>query len=327
VRAQLPTRIYQGDPLEAAIAVAPPERVAAAFAFVRHAGDLPFERVTLVPDGHGYFRGALPAALVAPPAVEVWLEVIDRDGAASRVASAERPTRIEVEALPGSGPRSPGPGRSSVSGFFEFVDFNRFRGNDYYLQAESDFAYRVDKWFYAVRTGFGVLYGRGGSVADLDPKDGHACDPRAQMPDPACGHEVGFNYGYVEAELHFGRLFGISARLLGGQTVQGNGVGAELRFRIGNERGTNLQLGGSIISDLGALALLSLEWDVIHGWPMSATVIVSNQPADADLGVRIVYQIAYRVKSWFQPALRIGYDARNVDHGGLSVGLGLVMAW
>src|SRR5207249_3120718 len=116
---------------------------------------------------------------------------------------------IAVEALPG-GLRSPGPGHSAVHGFFEFVDFNRFRGNDYYLLTESDFMYRLGGILYALRTGFGVLYGRGGSVDDLD---------RSNDPEKQKGHEVGFNYGYFEGELHFHRLVGVAARILGGHTV------------------------------------------------------------------------------------------------------------
>ena len=206
----------------------------------------------------------------------------------------------------------------ALEGYFEFVDFNRFRGNDYYLVTEADFMYRVGTWFYSVRTGFGILSGRGGRVADLDNSN----DPALQK-----GGVVGFNYGYVETEFRFHRLFAMSARLLGGQTMRGDGIGGELRMRIGNETGTNLVLGGSIASDIGALGLLQLEWDVIRGWPMSASVIVTNQPIQADLGVRLVYQIGYRAKPWIQPTFRIGYDVRNIEHGGLSLGVGLVLSW
>jgi hypothetical protein len=185
-----------------------------------------------------------------------------------------------------------------------------------------------------------VLQGRGGDKDLLDSKNGSAaigpnnqpfpqdspCDPTIKY-DPRCGREVGFNYGYVEAELHFGRYVGVITRLLAGQTVDGNGVGAELRLRIGPEMGTNLVAGGSILRDIGALGLLQLETHVSQTWPMSLAVMVTNQPAEENIGVRIVYQIAYRARSWIQPALRVGYNVRDKDHGGLSVGLGLIMGW
>ena len=106
-----------------------------------------------------------------------------------------------------------------------------------------------------------------------------------------------------------------------------HGGGAELKLRIGSELGTNLIIGGAIISDFGALAQLKLEWNVIRNWPMSVTVVATNQPVQTDLGVRLIYQVGWRFRGWFAPTARIGYDVRNINHGGLSVGLGVVMGW
>jgi hypothetical protein len=323
---QIPEHIYERDPLEFAIHVTHAERVATAFAYVRLPEEITYRAVPLGRDGDGYFRGAVPPQWVAPPTIEVFVEMVDTAGKRFSAATGTAPRSIAVEPLP-TPPTPPGPGHSAIRGFFEFVDFNRFRGNDYYFVAEGDFTYRLGIWLWAVRTGFGVLYGRGGNVGDLDAA---TCDPSKSAPDPsalACGSEVGFNYGYLELEFHLHKYVGIVGRLLGGQTVQGNGIGGELRLRIGQETGTNLLLGGSFLKDIGALGLLQLEWNVIRGWPMSASVIVTNQPSEQNIGVRIVYQVAYRARSWLQPALRIGYDARNISHGGLSLGLGLIMAW
>jgi hypothetical protein len=333
---QLPDELYEHDPLAFSIYVRHAEEVAAAFAYVRRPEQMTYQRLVLARDGDGYFHALAPDDWVVPPRLEVFIEVVDRAGAVLTAGTATAPRRITVDRLPTQ--RDPlERDRSAVRGFFEFVDFNRFRGNDYYLVAEGDFTYRLGTWLWAVRTGFGVLYGRGGKVQDLDATDSSknliACDPSkldSAPTDPAalaCGHEVGFNYGYVEAEFHIGRYVGLAARFLGGQTVQGAGVGGELRLRIGQETGTNLLAGGSFLKDIGALGLLQLECNVVRGWPMSAAVIVTNQPAQEDIGVRIVYQVAYRARSWLQPALRIGYDARNISHGGLSLGLGLIMAW
>ena len=167
--------------------------------------------------------------------------------------------------------------------------------------------YRLGGILYSVRTGFGTLSGYGESVANLDE--------RMMAPRP-----VGINYGYVEGELRFHRLVGLAARGLAGQSRAGAGGGAELKLRIGSELGTNLIIGGAIISDFGALAQLKLEWNVIRSWPMSVTVVATNQPVQTDLGVRLIYQVGWRFRGWFAPTARIGYDVRNINHGGLSVG-------
>jgi hypothetical protein len=254
--------------------------------------------------------------LIRPPAVELFVEVVDASGPTVTDGTEAEPKSIPITTLP-PGPASPGPGHSAVRVFTEWVDWNSYRFNDWHALVESDFMYRLGGTLYSVRLGFGALRGRGGKVADLDGPD----TTKNQ------GHEVGFNYGYIEGELRFGRLVGLAARLTAGETFAGPGVGAEVKLRIGPETGTNLVVGGSLVSDLGALAQLALEWDVIRLFPMSASVIVTNQPAGEDVGVRLVYQVALRARPWLQPALRIGYDARNIDHGGVSVGLGLVMGW
>jgi hypothetical protein len=112
-----------------------------------------------------------------------------------------------------------------------------------------------------------------------------------------------------------------------GQTLSGPGVGGELKLRIGQVTGTNLQLAAYYFKDFGALGSLHLEWNVVKSVPMGAAVIVTNQPAQGDVGVRILYQIAFRARPWLQPALRIGIAARNIEQIGLSLGFGLITAW
>jgi hypothetical protein len=313
-KGKLPARVFVGDPLEVAIVVTPAERARSAAAYVRGPADASFERIDLAPDGDGYFRAMVPAARVALPSVQLFVEVVDVDGrTVSVIGSPTAPAEVIVEGLPAGAP-SPGPGHSAVRGTFEFVSFNTRALNDWYMVAESDFMYRIGTVLWSVRSGFGVLYGMGGRVRDLDIAG-------------LAPHPVGFNYGYFEAELRFGKLVGLSGRLLGGQTVRGDGIGAEMRLRIGSETGTSLVVGGSVLSSIGALALLQLQWDAIKGWPMSGTVIVTNQPAGADIGVRLVYEISYRALWWLQPTLRVGYELRNISHGGFSGGLGLVLGW
>ena len=310
----VPRKIYAGEPLEVAIYVGNPGQVQHAMLYIRREGEATYQLLPFKEDATGYFRILVPSRLAAAGTVELFVGLRDSEGRLlQRLGSAELPTDVVIEAPIGA-PPSPGPNHSAVSGFFEFVDFNRFRGNDYYFNAEADFMYRIGGVLYSVRTGFGTLSGYGESVNNLDVLN--------QAPRP-----VGINYGYLEGELRFHRLVGLAVRGLAGQSKAGPGGGAELKLRIGSEMGTNLIIGGAIISDFGALAQLKLEWNVIRSWPMSVTVVATNQPVQTDLGVRLIYQVGWRFRHWFAPTLRIGYDVRNINHGGLSLGLGVVMGW
>lgn len=328
ILAQLPTRLDAADSVELAITMRDPTAVRAAFAYVRRPEAHTYERIVLAPDGDGYFRGRIPLAIVAPPSFELFLEAWSQSEERITAGTPLNPVSVHVDPRPGRPPIGPR-GRSEFRGFFEYVDFNRFKGNDYYLVSEGDFTFRPGTWLAGVSGGFGVLYGRGGKNDVLQGlKDPSLCRDAPDSPvDPACGQRAGFNYGYFELEFRFGKYVGLAPRLMVGQTVAGAGAGGELKLRIGQATATNLQLGVSYFKDFGALGSLHLEWTVVRGLPMGASVIVTNQPAQGDVGVRIVYQIAYRARPWLQPALRLGVAARNIEQIGLSAGLGLITAW
>lgn len=310
----VPERLYQGDPLEIVVYVQNPQVLRFIWLYLKPDSARTYDRLALVPAGDGYYRLRLPDRYTRAGTLEYFVGFVNTAGQDySLHGTAGQPTALVIDPPPAP-PMSPGPDHSAVSGFFEFVDFNRFRGNDYFFKAEADFMYRIGGILYSVRTGFGLLSGVGESVRNLDDL--------GMAPRP-----VGINYGYVEGELRFHRLVGLAARALAGQTQTGAGAGAELKLRIGSELGTNLIIGGAIISDFGGLAQLQLEWNVIRNWPMSVLVVATNQPVQTDLGVRLVYQVGWRLRRWFAPTARIGYDFRNINHGGLSLGMGIVMGW
>jgi hypothetical protein len=328
ILASLPQRLEVGDPVDLAITMREPFSVQAAFAYVRRPDSNAYDRITLRRDGDGYFRGRLPAPVIAPPSFEIFLEAVGNDNLRMTAGTPVSPLQIHVDPR-ASGPRPAQRNKSELRSFFEYVDFNRFKRNDYYLVAEGDFTYRPGTWLAGISAGFGVMYGRGGKNEDLQLlQSGTDCGSmvttEARSP---CGQRAGFNYGYFETEFRFGKWVSMVPRIVVGQTVQGPGAGGELKLRIGQYTGTNLLLGVSYFKDFGALGSLQLEWNVIRGWPMAASVIVTNLPAQGDVGVRIVYQLAYRARSFLQPALRIGVAARNIEQIGMSVGLGLIAAW
>ncbi|MBK7075360.1 MAG: hypothetical protein IPH44_23995 [Myxococcales bacterium] len=100
-----PKRALAGGDVPLAFVLADPEQVVAASLHVRTRGQTVFERVELVREHGVYLRGALPAALVAAPGVEYFVEAIGADGSAGAAyASDVAPATIEVDA--------PAPGRA-----------------------------------------------------------------------------------------------------------------------------------------------------------------------------------------------------------------------
>ena len=82
-----------------AFVLADPAQVVAASLHVRTRGQPVYERVELVREHDIYLRGALPAALVAAPGVEYFVETIGADGSAGAAyASDAAPATIEVDA-------------------------------------------------------------------------------------------------------------------------------------------------------------------------------------------------------------------------------------
>ena len=43
--------------------------------------------------------------------------------------------------------------------------------------------------------------------------------------------------------------------------------------------------------------------------------------------MRLIADVGLRKMSWFYPSARVSYQARDIDHGGLSGGLGLNFDW
>jgi hypothetical protein len=116
-------------------------------------------------------------------------------------------------------------------------------------------------------------------------------------------------------------------KVLAGLTPDGLGGGLESRLRFGDERGTNLVVGGQVASRIGSLAMAKLTWNVVPEFPMAGTVELTNEPVSTDLGVRMLFDIGWQRFRFFRPTLTLGYSVRAVDHGGPTVGLASVFSW
>lgn len=326
-----PREVLAGTPLTFGIEVA--GHVVGAVLHVRGADETTFATLPMKPAGAGYFRVEVPASQLRPPHVSYFVEAVLPSGTAVAVeGTSVEPHRIEVvDTRPGAVAAY----ERVFSLWTDYADYNRLRGNDYAWQTEGFFGLRFgDTGLRAARSGFGVYKGVGGSIQDLD-KSVPAKTPRA----------VGLTYGYIEGEAGLSPFWGLVGRLVLGLGKEGVTGGVQAFVRIGNDKRTNMLLGGEFLGGIGLRGIAHFELAVFPRVPISLRAEVTNQPAGtspsyssvgydpniaygtADVGVRFVGQVGYRITPAFTLHVRGSYQARNIYHGGPGFGGGATIAW
>lgn len=188
----------------------------------------------------------------------------------------------------------------------------------------------------AVRSGFGVYRGAGGSLRDLDEL---GKEPRA----------TGLTYGYLEGEFGASAFVSLVGRGLVGVKDDGRSGGAQLLLRIGNDRRTNLLIGGEVLGGVGLRSITQLQLASFERVPILLRTEVTNQPAGtrtaepvavkdgvapealstdtADIGARAIVQVGYRFTPELTVSLRGSYQGRTIRHAGPGVGAGVTYEW
>jgi hypothetical protein len=249
------------------------------------------------------------------------------------VGTAESPLTIEVHDAPRA--RPPASPAASVALFTDYANYNRMRANDYAWQSEGYFGLRYnDVGVRAVRSGFGVYRGVGGSIRELDELGLE-------------GRKVGLTYGYLEGEFGASNFVGLIGRVVLGLTDDGVNGGGQFFLRLGNDRLTNILLGGEILGGIGLKGIAELQWNTIPRVPIVLRTEVTNQPAgsppkgstdagstsssssltNGDIGARAMVQIGYRIVPSFTFALRGSYEGRTIQHAGPGAGAGVSYTW
>jgi hypothetical protein len=211
----------------------------------------------------------------------------------------------------------------------DFADYNRMRGNDHFLQTEGSFGVRLgDTGIRAVRLGFGVYRGVGGSIDDLDKKN---LAPRA----------VGLTYGYLETEIGFARAFSLLARGSIGLIDSGVTGGGQAGFRIGSDLKTNLVLGAELLGGVGARGYAQLELASFERVPIMLRTEVTNQPAGmtpaasdehtstgaSQVGGRGIVQVGVKILPELVVSLRGSFQGRTIQHAGPGFGGAVSFVW
>jgi len=313
VKAGAPNTALAGEPLFFTLTHLAGPAPHAAMLHWRAQGAPGYQTLHMRAEPTGHFRAEIPRDAAVEPAIEYFVELADEDGASQVISgSATSPQRVAIQ-LPAASRPIERERRSRVRIHDEYVDFNRFKGNDVYNLFEVDFLYRVLTAVHSVRVGFGSYQGRG--------------TPKELLDTDAVPRRVGFTYGFSEIELRLHESLAGLGRVSAGVNRQGLSTGFELGMRIGSETGTSLTLRGATLSRIGKRANLALAWDAVEGWPMSAEVVVTNEPIGEDLGVRLLYTVGRSITPWLDLSGRVGYQLRDINHSGLTLGLGTTFHW
>ncbi len=301
--------------------------VAGAVLHARSKGAPSYRSFPMTSDGKGYWGATLPGDRVSAPSVEYFIEAVTPSGAGMPIAGhADSPHDVDVHAVPKARPRPAI--LNSASLVTDYADYNRFRGNDRAWQTEGSFGMRFgDTGVRALRTGFGVFRGIGGSVAELDEQG-------------LAGRKVGLTYGYLETEIGLHRSFSLLGRLAVGLLDQGVSGGGQALFRIGNDRGTNLLLGGEVLGGVGLRSIVELNLRVFPRFPILIRSEVTNQPAGSSgttiggtasgvsqVGARGIAQLGWKIVPELTVALRGSFQGRTITHAGPGLGGEVSYEW
>ncbi len=303
----------------------------------RRSSEPAYQSLPMKATGAGYFSVTLPKEKVVAPSLDFFIEAVGTTGGATAiVGSADKPDTLSVAEAPKVSP--PKSYKTVAALWTDYADYNRLLRNDYAWQTEGWFGLRFfpegDVGLRAVRSGFGVYKGQGGAVVDLD---------QTQL----AARSVGLSYGYLEAEWGFIPAFSIIGRAVIGLGDGGITGGGQAFVRIGNDKKTNLMIGGEFLGGVGVRGITQVELNMFPRFPIMLRSEVTNQPAgstvgndqsklltgqkqstgDGDLGVRAIAQVGYRVSPELTLFLRASYQGRTINHSGPGVGAGAMFSW
>ncbi len=262
------------------------------------------------------WRATIPAQRVTPPGVEYYIASSSGPQVGDRYASASTPQRVEVPGKPGYArmqrelARYEGQ-RSVFSLQGDFLSFGSSGAQpDHYRLATFDYRYRVLGTIRSLHFGFSSL-----RAAQVESDGG-----RRQ-------YGAGVDYGFAEIELGFREVVGLSGCLQLGANTDGFVAGGAGTVRIGHEPGTHATFMLGYLAGVGERYELTLAWNTVPRIPMGASLWVADWPDYGDLAIGVRYQAVVPLGQHADLALRLGYQARSSELGGLAGGLGFSWAF
>ena len=328
-----PFSVIAEAPLSLGVELAGP--VQGAILHVRNGGEVAYTTEPMKLAGSGYYTAVVPASRMRAGSLEYFLEATGPAGLALPLrGQAEQPLRIVVAAVPK--PLPPERLDATFTLLTDLASYNGLKSNDYAWQTEGVFGLRYgDVGVRAFRSGFGVYRGAGGTIEDLDVL---GRQPRA----------IGLTYGYLELEFGASEFVSFLGRTVVGLRDDGLSGGAQGAMRLGNDRKTNLLLGGEFLGGVGMRGFTQLELNTFPRVPIVIRSEVTNQPAGVsdptpraqdtssttpvssaptEVGARGIVQVGYRFLPPLVVALRASYQGRTINHAGPGLGAAVTYSW
>jgi hypothetical protein len=288
-------------------------------AHVRTTGQTQFTTIELVRRDDEHWVAVVPGTAVASPGIDYYLEA----GGQPVFASPDWPHSLPVHVTADSERQGRDlvrtkARRSRIHAMGEWVDYGTTKVGsqkffDRYYRIDGDFMYHL--WAYPleeVRVGYTRLVGQ--AESQMCP----------QGATPPCTADAGFKLGgWFELGLAPIEGFHLDGRVIAMANVAGFALGGRGEARLGMIDASHVAIGVEYLADVGTDGFFRLGWGTVPGFPMSATVEISNLPASTrDTGVRLFYDVARDVGSGVRLGLRVGYAARVQTVAGLTGGLG-----
>ncbi len=340
--ASAPTELLKGRPASIGLELVGP--VAGAVFYGAIDDEASFQPITMTAAGPRYWVATLPETRVTGARLRWFVQGVLPSGKAVAIVG-DPATPREVKIVEPMNPSTPKPHEATAALWMDYADYNRLRANDkggdHALQVEGYFGMRIeDVGLRAVRSGLGVYRGYGGSVDDLDKLG-------------ISSREVGLTYGFLEAEWGLTHFWGLVTRAVIGLGQNGLDGGGQVFVRLGNDKATNLMIGGEFLGGIGLRGITQIELNMFPRFPIMVRTEVTNQPAGvtpsasdlanqttgtgknavvpsgaaADVGVRAIVQFGFRQSKNIAWYLRGSYQGRNIVHSGPGAGMGVTFSW
>jgi hypothetical protein len=322
-----PEEAFSGAPLDIAADI--PGDLNGAILHSRHAGEVGYQATPMRQSGADFWVATVDGSRVRAQGLDYFVEIVRVDGVAvPAIGDPDRPLHVVVRDAPKPAP--PLSHRSTASAYTDYADYNRLRDNDRAWQTEGFLGMRFNEvGLRALRTGFGIYRGVGGSVGDLDVA---GLAPRS----------VGLTYGYLEGEAGISPTLSIIARGALGLRDEGVSGGGQLHLRIGSDLDTNLLFGGEVLGGVGLRGMAELQFLPQGRYPIMTRVEVTNQPGGelghitaapgespnrSEVAARLIFQPGYRILPPLVVFLRLSAQGRTINHFGPGIGGGATFEW